>query len=303
MIICSDRILGSNPDEPMRAYATRAKMDGYQRGSIWSEEAAKRNDSQKQLIELATKCLKDVDNRVVHWAQFYLLEDKVLTAEKLEPEKLPAVLDEVRQFVKDEKLDNRHVRLASATVKLINNVPSDDEANNAYKEFGTLFAASTDDELHRYGERIAEGIPKRPADLTGKQIPITGTLYEGGQFDIAKWKGNVVLVDFWATWCGPCRAMLPELQVLHERYQSRGFEIVGVNLDEDRDALKGFLEETPLPWPNIVDAESPAEGQMAKRYGIVGIPTTFLLDKDGKLVATNLHGEQLATKIEALLRK
>ena len=301
MVICADRILAAQPDETMRSYAMRAKMDGYQRGSIWNEEETKRNEAQKKLVELANQCLKDSDKQVLHWAQFYLLEDKVLAAEKLDPEKLPEVLDEVRKFVKEEKLDNRHVRLASTTVKLINKLPGDDEADQAYKEFGGIFSASMDDELHRYGDRIADGVPKRPVDLTGRPIPITGPLYDGGQFDVANWKGNVVLVDFWATWCGPCRALLPELQALHGRFQARGFEIVGVNLDEDRGALKKFLDESPLPWPNIVDAESPAEARMAKKYGIVGIPTTYLLDKEGKLVATNLHGEQLAAKIEELL--
>ena len=303
IVICSDRILAAKPDETMRGFAMRSKMDGYQRGSIWSEEESQRNEQQKKLAELANECIKDADRDVVHWANFYLLEDKVLNADKLEPDKLPPVLDEVRKFVKDEKLDNRHVRLASATVKLINKVPGDDEADKAYKEFGGIFSASTDDELHRYGDRIAEGVPKRPVDLTGKPIPITGPLYDGGQFDIASLTGQVVLVDFWATWCGPCRAILPELEALHEKYQARGFEIIGISLDEDREALKEFFEETPLPWPNIVDAESLADGQMAKKYGIVGIPTTFLLDKEGKLVATNLHGERLAAKIEELLGK
>jgi thiol-disulfide isomerase/thioredoxin len=303
IVICADRILGNEPSESMRAYALRAKMDGYQRGAIWIEEEAKREEAQKKLVELANKCSTDADKDVIHWAQFYLLEDKVLAADKLEPEKLSPVLEDAKKFVKDEKLDNRHVRMASAIVRLINKVPSDDEADLAYKEFGKLFAASTDDELHRYGDRIAEGIPKRPADLTGKPISITGPLFDGGQFDVANWKGKVVLVDFWATWCGPCRALLPELQAIHGRYHAKGFEVIGVSLDEDRDALKEFLAEAELPWPTVVDAESAAEERMAKKYGIVGIPTTFLLDQEGKLVATNLRGEQLAAKIEELLRK
>jgi thiol-disulfide isomerase/thioredoxin len=302
IVVCADRILAANPDETMRSYATRARMDGMQRGSIWEESEETRNNFQKRLVDLASECDKSPDTEVAHWAKFYLLENDVIDADKLEPDKLAPVLDKVRQFVKDEPLDDRHVRLASATVRLINRLPSDEEANEAYKEFGGIFSSSTDDELHRYGDRIAGGVAKRPADLTGKPIPITGPLFEGGDFDVGNWKGRVVLVDFWATWCGPCVASLPGLQEVYSEYHNKGFEIIGINLDEDREALKTFLEGTPLPWPNIVDAESAGE-KLAKKYSIVGIPTTFLLDKEGKLVAANLHGKALVAKIEELLKK
>jgi thiol-disulfide isomerase/thioredoxin len=302
IIVCADRILAASPDGTMRGYAMRAKMDGLQRGAIWNEAEGKREAAQKTLVELAQKCLNDQDKDVVHWAGFYLLEDKVIAADKLDPEKLSAVLDEVRTFTEEEKLDNRHVRLASATVKLINKLPSEEAADKAYKEFGRKFANSTDDELHRYGDRIAEGVPRRPADLTGKPIQIVGRLYDGGKFDSHQWKGKVVLVDFWATWCGPCRASLPELQAIHERFHAKGFDVIGVSLDESRDALEAFFEETPLPWPNILDAEADDAERMAKKYSIVGIPTTYLLDQDGNLAAMNLQGEKLAAKIEELLR-
>ncbi len=129
-----------------------------------------------------------------------------------------------------------------------------------------------------------------------ENLTIEGKANDDKAISLADYKGKVVLVDFWGTWCGPCVASLPELSGLHEKYQDKGFEILGVAAD-DADTLKGFLEKKPLAWRHVVDEES----EIAAKYSIEAFPTTLLIDKQGKHVATNLHGETLAKAVELLL--
>ncbi|MCL4192518.1 MAG: TlpA family protein disulfide reductase, partial [Thermoguttaceae bacterium] len=89
------------------------------------------------------------------------------------------------------------------------------------------------------------------------------------------------------------RAMLPQLVELHEQYRDRGFDIVGVNLDDEAEAVESFLKENELPWATLFDSHEDSKESMGRYYGIRAIPTTVLVGKDGKVLATNLHGEQI----------
>lgn len=129
-----------------------------------------------------------------------------------------------------------------------------------------------------------------------ENFSIEGKTIDEKAISLADYTGKVVLVDFWGTWCGPCVASLPELAGLHEKYNAKGFEILGVAADE-ADTLREFLKKKPLAWAHVVDAES----EIATKYEIEAFPTTLLIDKQGKHVATNLHGDSLTKAIELLL--
>jgi thiol-disulfide isomerase/thioredoxin len=123
----------------------------------------------------------------------------------------------------------------------------------------------------------------------------------GQPLSLSKYKGKVVLVDFWATWCGPCRAELPNVVAAYSKYHDKGFEIVGISLDQSEDALKSFLPENKVTWAQFFDGKG-WENVLAKKYGITSIPMTFLLDKEGKIVARDLRGPALETELERLLK-
>jgi thiol-disulfide isomerase/thioredoxin len=131
------------------------------------------------------------------------------------------------------------------------------------------------------------------------EIAFTDT--QGNEFDLAKLKGKVVLVDFWATWCGPCVAEMPNVIAAYEKFHDKGFEIVGISLDQDKDSLLKFIEEQKMPWPQYFDGKG-WENEIAGRYGIRGIPATFLVGKDGKIAASNLRGGALEAKLAELLK-
>ena len=133
---------------------------------------------------------------------------------------------------------------------------------------------------------------ERLRGLTGGPLDLTGTLLEGAAFDQAGLAGQVVLVDFWATWCGPCVAEIPRVRDLYDRYHDRGFQVVGVSLDDDHDALEAFVADHEIPWPIIVDARDEAGG-LARRYGITAIPTMILVGRDGTVLSTEARGRRL----------
>jgi thiol-disulfide isomerase/thioredoxin len=150
---------------------------------------------------------------------------------------------------------------------------------------------------------MIEGTLRR-LEAIGKEFPIEGTLLSGEKIDPAQFKGKVVLLDFWATWCGPCLQELPELKRVYEELHEKGLEVIGVSLDEERAELEAFLEEERLPWPQLYPPKDQANGwenPLTRKYGISGIPTVFLIGKDGKLVSTSLRGPKLEQRIRDLL--
>ena len=120
--------------------------------------------------------------------------------------------------------------------------------------------------------------------LKGKPLTISGTQVDGKPFNSADWKGQVVLVDFWATWCGPCRASLPHVESLYKKYHAQGLDIVSVSNDNSVAALKAFLKSHPqMSWPQLFDAKHPGWSPLAVNFGISGIPTQFVIDRQGVL--------------------
>lgn len=101
----------------------------------------------------------------------------------------------------------------------------------------------------------------------------------GDTITLSKFKGKVVILDFWATWCPPCRAKIPALVELQEEYRERGLQILGVSIDRDKETLKDFYKEHGINYPVLMD-----DGEVAKRFGVTAIPTTYIIDREGTLV-------------------
>ena len=126
------------------------------------------------------------------------------------------------------------------------------------------------------------------ADTSGKQIPLSSL------------RGKVVLIDFWAAWCGPCRRENPRIVALYQQYKSKGFEIYGVSLDRNLSDWKTAIHADRITWPQVSDLKY-WQNAAARLYNISSIPSTVLLDKEGNIVAKNLRGAELEQKIAELL--
>ncbi|HYG21258.1 MAG TPA: TlpA disulfide reductase family protein [Verrucomicrobiae bacterium] len=145
--------------------------------------------------------------------------------------------------------------------------------------------------VQKIREQLRPGLPF--PDFEGQDL-------EGNPLSIATFKGKVVLVDFWATWCPPCVAEMPNIQRVYQKHKARGFEVLGINLDEDRKALDTFLRRNEIPWPQHWDGKR-WESPVAQKYAINALPTSFLLDRNGRILALNLHGPILESAVEMAL--
>ncbi len=126
-------------------------------------------------------------------------------------------------------------------------------------------------------------------DVDGKSLPLTSL------------KGKVVLVDFWASWCRPCRRENPNVVKAYAKYKSKGFEVYSVSLDKTKDKWLAAIKQDNLTWDAHVSDLQGWRSAAAAEYGVSSIPQTFLLDKDGKIIAKNLRGIALERKLEELL--
>jgi thiol-disulfide isomerase/thioredoxin len=133
------------------------------------------------------------------------------------------------------------------------------------------------------------------------------TSLSGEQINMANLKGKVVLIDFWATWCGPCRRVMPDLVETYKEYHGKGFEIIGISLDKDRAQLEQYMQDTGITWQQYYDGLS-WNNKISKRFGIRGIPHIVLLDKNGAVYFNTdyennkppLHGIELRNVVAEL---
>ncbi len=125
---------------------------------------------------------------------------------------------------------------------------------------------------------------------------------DGTPVSLSSYKGKYVLIDFWASWCKPCMEELPNVIDAYNTYKDKGFEIVGVSLDRDQDAWLKTIKDMKMNWVHVWDMAENAPGQVATKYNVSGIPHTVLIDREGKIVDTNLRGAQLKMKLAELLK-
>jgi len=192
------------------------------------------------------------------------------------------------------------MQLASALEQMPGGEPL---AQAAYKAFGPILATSTNERVRAMGDSFAGTL--RRLSLPGHPMEITGTLLNGKPFDQKSLAGKVVLVDFWATWCGPCVAEIPNVLEQYEKYHDKGFEVIGISLDQDRQALEKFVAEQKVPWPILFEKPEGDGWQhpLSTFYGISGIPTVILIGRDGNVITLNARGEKLGQQLELLFQK
>jgi peroxiredoxin len=210
---------------------------------------------------------KNKDQKTDEVGQILLMKAMLYTQIFENPEKGTAILQELKRDFPDTKP-------GQAVDKILASMEKQKEAKKLQEAFVV-------------GAKFPDFDEK---DLAGKPL------------SIANYKGKVVLIDFWATWCGPCVQELPNVLKAYEKHHAAGFEIIGISLDKDEQKLKTFIEEKKVTWQQYFDGKG-WESKLAGKYGIQSIPATYLLDGEGKILGSNLRGEALEEAVAKALSK
>jgi len=253
---------------------------------------AEKSDAANELKELITRLqdkLKDGKKTEADLAEEVKAFDELLAKHKGEK------TDEVAQilFMKGmlylQVFDNPAKGIA-AIEQIKRDFPDTQQGKNADQ---VLASIKEQEESNKISRSLVEGA-KFP-DFDEKDV-------EGNPLSIGKYKGKVVMVDFWATWCGPCVQELPNVLETYKKHHQEGFEIIGVSLDKEKGKLTSFTEARKMTWQQFFDGKGWGN-KLAVKYGVHSIPMTYLLDCEGKIIGKSLRGEQLEDAVVAAIAK
>jgi tetratricopeptide (TPR) repeat protein len=231
---------------------------------------------------IALKAANEAELHNVLGVVLYLQEDKKVLEEAVTAFKRAIEMS-------GGKLIKSHYNLGYALLKL----GRDAEGKSALNKYLEL-----DPSANNAGEvRTVIANPRMVNERFAPAFKVTS--YAGEEISLDKLRGRIVLLDFWATWCGPCRVEMPEHKILWKRFGGENFIMIGVNIDHNINAFENYTKREEITWPQYIDKN----GMISQMYGVRGIPHTVLIDQDGIIRGVGYRGSNLASKVEEMLKK
>ena len=270
---------------------------------ILHEQAGLGNEKMDELLVQFVDSLKtDTREKIQTLVKFHQIEQRMLDVDDLSWPEIATILNETYTYLEKQTLKEKHLRMAVAIVHAINQSEELEVRAEQYQRFGKLFTGSDFRRLASYGKSILQAASSGPdaSALVGKDMEIEGLTDFGQRIDWKAYRGKVVLIDFWATWCGPCRAEIPNIKAIHNEFPRAVFDVVAINLDREEDALATFLKENPLPWTNVIGNDA---SNIAKRYSVTALPTMMAIGPDGKILAVAHRVETLKPAIQRAIKE
>jgi len=271
--------------EKLQADIGDGRIDPNDQEAVKKAMAAVAKDIFSQAAELR-KTLKEPEHRMAIDMEMVTLGSQA------------GMLGEVMGLINNWKGDVREAMIITAAQRFqMMKVPFTAEFDELLKELKN----SSDSKVVELADRMLNEFFRNPVGKVFPDFPAGKKTIDGKDLSLASLKGKVVLVDFWATWCPPCRAEVGPLVKVYNQYKDKGFEIVGISFDNDRKAFDEYVKENGMPWIHYFDGKG-WENEVGPAYGIQSIPTMYLLDKEGKVVSTELRDGKLEEELKKLLK-
>lgn len=265
--------------------------------------AAQYIEKQRALREVAKKIVestKDQNSAVLRKAEAEFVSASVMLLGNEGPDAQRKMFEKFQDYLtKRHKIEFSDVQMAVLAGQNLEQLPDRTLAKEAYRSFADIFrkkdASSLSDVialLDANGRRL---------ELPGKEFKLVGTTFSGEDFNVETLKNKFVLVYFWSSAVKACEQEHPYMLSVYEKYKERGFEIVGIGLDEKKDEAQAFIKKLSIPWINLWDSRKNGVSKVMENYGVSAIPTVFLLDKENKVITIEARGLLLGKELERLL--
>ena len=301
LVKASDRILAGDVTVSQANDAVAFKVEGLTVLEFLGEQ-----DSLQQLEAFLVDMAGDERAEIASSAQEKLVEFRLsqMGRGQLSGKKLDAVVDEIVEWMLAAEFDRGRLRRLVRMVELVEALGGNEAAISALEQVLPHAERSTKPVVAANLDMV-RGIQRR-LRLPGNKLELDGKLLDGSVLDWSQYQGKVVLVDFWASWCQFCLEEIPNIKLNYATFRERGFEVIGVCLDEDRNVALETVERMDIQWPTIFSDDENATGwdsPIALKYGISQLPMAILIDADGRVVDMVARGERLGEQLEKLLKQ
>ncbi len=275
----AEHIIAAQPEEKEMMYAVQLKMQLLH--------------GREQLAGFVEELKEDGHEKYARLVRNYGLRVELAKTERQDPRNQKKAIRHALRFLEESPPELADRGLALMVGKMAKLTGDNQYASKVYRSAAKAFAASKDEKLVEFAQTLA-GTSRRLA-LPGNEIRIEGRLLDGSTFDWSKYKGKVVLIDFWSTWSGSSVADLRKMKKYYDRYHDKGFDIVGVSCDQRLADLEKFVKKRDIPWAIVYGKDKPSPS--VAYYGITDMPTKILVGRDGKVIRLNARGLKLKEEL------
>lgn len=301
----ADKILQSDPEGEMLTNAFAMKLDSLRTLGLLNQLATDDGvDYWTQTVEFFNEFAEKYPDQITDDLSNFKTYAMCFQTKDMSAEEAAEVVKEIKAQMLAGEIDADDVAMAQTLCSVLETPGKFELAAQTNRDFAKLFRDHGDGQIAPLGDKFDQ--TAEMLELIGTKAEISGLTSDGTEVDIADYEGNIVLVDFWATWCGPCLQELPNVLKNYEAFHEEGFDVLGISLDNSREEIDNFLKHNKLPWLTLVSDDAGGSGfenSLATRYNVQAIPFTMLIDREGKIFSVRVRGEELQRQLETLLSK